>query len=321
MRASWILVIALIAASPAMASNAGQMQAAVVADGKLVLGSKPVPEPAAGQVRIKVRAAAFNPVDRRYREREGEIPGFDTSGVVDAVGPGVSTWKRGDEVIAKAPGGSYAQYVVAAIDEVAKKPKAMSFEEAAGIPVVGETAYRALVEVANLQAKQRVLIHGASGGVGSAAVQIAKSRGAHVIAIASARNHEYLRSIGADEVIDYNTVRFEDRVKDADVVLNTVDQDTGVRSLQVLKPDGILVSIVGGTPADLCRAKNVRCTGLDRSKGAKDSELLMKVSELVDAGKYQVNIDRTFALADAQQAWDLGMQKHTRGKLVIVIPQ
>lgn len=173
-----------------MPSVAAQMQAAVVADGKLVLASKPIPEPAAGQVRIKVRAAAYNPVDRRYRTQEGEVPGYDTSGVVDSVGAGVSTWKRGDEVIANAPGGSYAQYVVAAIEEVAKKPKAMTFEEAAGIPVVGETAYRALIEVANLQPKQRILIHGGSGGVGSAAVQIAKSRGAHVIATASARNHE-----------------------------------------------------------------------------------------------------------------------------------
>ena len=317
-----IVLLALLSAGQwAGICMAADMQAAVVSSGKLVLQTKPIPEPAAGEVRIKVRAAAWNPVDGIYRNREGQVPGFDASGVIDAVGPRVTAWKPGDEVIVNAPGGSYAQYVVAPIESVAKKPQKISFEEAAGIPVVGETAYRALVEVARLGKGQRILIHGGAGGVGSAAVQIAKAQGAYVIATASPRNHDFLKSIGASEVIDYNTVKFEERVKDVDVVLNTVDLDTGVRSLDVLKPNGILVSIVKATPPEQCLAKKVRCVGLDRSKGPTDSVLMAKVGELVDAGKYKVNVDGTFPLADAQQAWDVGMERRTRGKLVIVVPQ
>jgi NADPH:quinone reductase-like Zn-dependent oxidoreductase len=222
-----------------------------------------------------------------------------------------------------APIGAYAQYVVAPVDRVAKKPAKISYEEAAGIPVVGETAYRALHEVAKLQKGQRILIHGGAGGVGSAGVQIAKAQGAYVIATASSRNHDFLRSIGADEVIDYNTVKFEERVKGVDVVLNTANLDTGVRSLTpgVLKQDGILVTVVQPTTAEQCAAAKVRCGRPDRTTGPSVTELLTKVGGLVDAGKYKVNVDQKFTLATAQDAWDLGRQKHTRGKLVIVVPQ
>ena len=149
----------------------------------------------------------------------------------------------------------------------APKPTKMSFEEASGIPVVGETAWRAIVTVADVQKGQRVLIHGGAGGVGSSAVQIAKARGAYVIATASPRNHDFLRKLGADEVIDYNTVRFEDKVKDADVVVNTVDADTGSRSIKVVKPGGIIVSVVGPAPAEACAAAKIRCEQTGRVTG------------------------------------------------------
>jgi NADPH:quinone reductase-like Zn-dependent oxidoreductase len=320
-KAAALGVAIVLAHVPAFAA-AAEMQAAVVTGGKLVVKQQPMPEPAANQVRIKVRAAAVNPVDYgRFGSRDGAVPGFDTSGVIDAIGEGVTTWKKGDEVIAMATAGSYAQYVVVPLDRVASKPKKISFEEAAGIPVVGETAYRALVEVAQLKQGQRILVHGGAGGVGSAGVQIAKALGAHVIATASPRNHEFLRSIGADEVIDYNAVRFEDKVKGVDVVLNTADLDTGTRSLGVLKPNGFLVTVVQANTPEQCAAAKVRCGRPDRSFGPSVTELLAKVGALIDAGKYRVNVDKTFALADAQQAWDLGKQKHTRGKLAIRIPQ
>ena len=154
-----------------VSADAADMQVAAVTNGKLAVQSKPIPEPGANEVRIKVRAAAVNPVDYgRFSSREGAVPGFDASGVIDTVGPSVSGWKKGDEVIVMAGGGTYGQYVVAPPDRVARKPAKMSFEEASGIPVVGETAYRALHEVAKLQKGQRILVHGGAGGVGSAGV-------------------------------------------------------------------------------------------------------------------------------------------------------
>lgn len=315
------LILACVGSLVASAASA-DMQAAVVASGQLVTQSKPIPEPAAGEVRIKVRAAGVNPADYGFfARRDGAVPGFDTSGVIDAVGADVKEWKKGDAVIAMAAAGSYAQYVVAPLNRVARKPASISFEEAAGIPVVAETAYRGLVVDANLQEGQRILIHGGAGGVGSAAVQIAKARGAHVIATASPRNHEFLRSLGADEVIDYNSVRFEEKVKDVDVVLNTVDVDTGTRSLGVLKPNGILVTVVQPNLPDQCAAAKVRCVRPNRTVGPSVSELLGKIDELIDAGKFRVNVDKTIPLASAQDAWNLSREKHTRGKLVIVIPE
>lgn len=311
------LTALLVMAQSAMPVLAEDMKAAVVSGGKLTLQARPVPTPAANEIRIKVRAAGVNPVDTRYSSREGAVPGIDVSGTVDAVGAGVSAWKKGDEVIAMATAAGYAEYVTVPLERVARKPRKASFEEAAGIPVVGETAYRSLVEVAHLSKGQRILIHGGAGGVGSAAVQIAKSLGAYVIATASPRNHDFLRSIGADEVIDYNAVRFEDKVRNLDVVLNTVDVDTGKRSLGIIKPNGILVSVVQGNSAEECAAAKVRCDRPDRASGPSISALMTKVVELIDAGKYKVNVDQTFELADAQEAWDVSRQKHTRGKLVI----
>lgn len=320
--AKLVLVLSLTAFS--IGAAAADMKAAVVTGGKLALKEQPMPAPAAGEVRINVRAAGVNPVDyKRYGDREGAIPGNDASGIIDAVGAGVSGWQRGDEVLAMAAGGTYAQYVVATSDRLAKKPKRLSWEEAAALPVVSETAYRSIVEVAALQRGQRILIHGGAGGVGSAAIQIAKSRGAHVIATASLRNHDYLRSIGADEVIDYNTEKFEGKVKDVDAVLNTVNLETGARSLTpgVIKPNGILVTVVESNTAEQCKAANVRCGRPDRSFGPSIGDLLGQVIDLIEAGKYRLNIQQTFDLADAQQAWDLGKQQHTRGKLVIRVPQ
>ena len=313
--------IALLALMTTLAAAATTMQAAVFKGGKLTLENRDVPEPAANEVRIKVRAAGINPIDYSpMGAREGNIPGFDVSGTIDAVGSGVTTFKVGDAVIARGRG-AYAQYAVAPLATVSAKPAKLSFDEAAGLPIVAETAYRALTEVANLSAGQRILIHGGAGGVGSAGVQIAKARGAHVIATASPHNHEFLRSIGANEVIDYNAVKFEEKLNDIDVVLNTVDVATGVRSFGVLKPNGILVSVVPQPSAEQCQAANVRCARPDRGTGPSVAALLDKVGELIAAGKYSVNVDRTFPLAQANEAWELAKQKHTRGKLIISMPQ
>jgi NADPH:quinone reductase-like Zn-dependent oxidoreductase len=305
-----VLLLGFVGASTQAAEN---MRAAVLKGDSLALSSVPKPEPAAGQVRIKVHAASINPVDWRNGAR---IPGRDVAGVIDALGSAVSQWKVGDPVIAILSGG-YAEFAIAGADAVARKPTDISFEEAAGLPVVGETAWRAIVTVADVKPGQRVLIHGGAGGVGSAAVQVAHARGAHVIATASTRNHDFLRSIGADEVIDYNTTRFEETVQPVDMVLNTVDPQTGARSIGIIKRGGILVSIVGEPDAKQCAEAQIRCAITGQSTGA----MLKEVTALVEAGKYRAPVDQVFPLAQADQAWQLGRQRHTRGKLILKVSE
>ena len=313
------LLAASLAASLALAAAADAMRAVVVLDGHAQIQSIPKPEPQPGQVRIKVRAASVNPVDWKLIAGAAPgsrlIPGRDLSGVIDAVGDAAGPWKVGQAVIAVAPGGSYVEYAISPVNAVAVKPPEMSFEEAAGLPIVGETAWRAIVTVANVQAGQRVLIHGGAGGVGSAAVQIAKARGAYVIATASPRHNDLLRSLGADQVIDYNTVRFEDKVKGLDVVLNTVDTDTGLRSIGVVRPGGILVSVAGPMPPAQCEAAHIRCAITGHATG----EMLGHVSEIASQGKLHIHVDRQLPLADAAQALDLNRQGHTGGKIILQV--
>ncbi len=313
-----ILVSLAVLSLPAAAAET--MRAVVIGEGgSLKIEQVAKPEPKAGEIRVKVRAASVNPVDWKIGMRADPaarlVPGRDLSGVVDAVGADTQGFKVGDAVIAIAPGGSYAEYAVMPAKIAAPKPTKMSFEEAAGIGVVGETAYRAIVTVANVQKGQRVLIHGGAGGVGSSAVQIAKARGAYVIATASPRNHEFLRKLGADEVIDYNTTKFEDKVKDADVVVNTVDLETGTRSTKVVKPGGIIVSVVGPTPAEPCAAAMIRCEQTGRVTG----ELLRPVVDLANEGKFAISIEQQLTLADAAKAWESNRAGHTRGKIVLTV--
>ena len=311
------MVLCLFANSVASATNT--MRAVVFVDGQFQIQSVPRPEPQAGEVRIRVRAASVNPVDWKQTAHASSgtlvIPGRDLSGVIDAVGDAVGPWKVGQAVIALATGGSYAEYAIAAVKAVAPKPQHLSFEEAAGIPVVGETAWRALVTIANVQRGQRVLIQGGAGGVGSAAVQIAKARGAYVIATASPSHNELLRSLGADEVVDYHSVHFEEKLKDIDVVLNTVDVDTGSRSIAVLKPGGILVSVSGASPGAQCEAARIRCAVTGHATG----ETLASLTELADEGKFRIHIERTFPLAEAAQALELNRQGHTGGKIILEV--
>jgi len=301
-----------------LAQAADAMRAVVIADGGGVkIESVSKPEPQAGQVRIKVRAVSVNPVDWKLagRSAPGTIPGRDFAGVIDAVGTDAGEWKKGQAVIGvAAPGsGSYAEYTLAQVKALAIKPKHLSFEEAAGLPVVGETAWRAMVTVANVQAHDKVLIHGGAGGVGSSAVQVAKARGAWVIATASPDHADLVRHLGAEQVIDYHSVRFEDQVHDVDVVLNTVDADTGLRSVKVLKPGGILVSVVGPPPTEQCAAAHIRCD----ITGSVNGEKLGQVSQLADRGQLSVHIDRKMSLADVAEAWRLSKEGHIGGKIIL----
>ncbi len=351
-------VVACLAATGLAASGlSGQAPAdmrAVVIDGTTPeVRRVPIPEPVAGEVRVRVRAAAVNPVDWRSLtmgrsggpppgrggppDRGGGprgggparpggaanplgIPGFDAAGVIDRLGPGVTGWRVGDEVIAFLDArGAYAEYAVAPVDAVVAKPAGISFDEAAGIPTVAFAAYSAVVDIADVQRGQRVLVHGGAGGVGSAAVQLAKSRGAHVLATASARNHAFLRSIGVDEPIDYTAVRFETVAKDLDAVINTVDAETAARSVSTLKRGGILVSIAGQVPTEACAAAGIRCSM--RTMGTPIGEVLRQVVVLVEQGRYDVNVDATFPLEQTAEAWAQSQAGRTRGKIIMRVSE
>ncbi|HEU4531062.1 MAG TPA: NADP-dependent oxidoreductase [Steroidobacteraceae bacterium] len=287
----------------------------------------PLPGVADDQVLIRVRAAGVNPIDWKLRERgprggagNERILGFDAAGVIAKVGKEVQGWRVGDEVVAltsPAGGGAYAEYVAAFARDVARKPKNMTFEQAAGLPVAVTTVWSYLVRTVDSLEGKRLLIHGGAGGVGSVAVQIAKARGAIVIATASARNHDYLRSIGADETIDYTKVRFEQAARDIDIVFDTVGGETLERSYVVPRRGGTLISIAGRLNLQQCTERGLDCPPPEGNEGAGVS--LEAVRALSEAGKFSLNVDRTFPLAQAAQAQELNRAGRTRGKIILVV--
>jgi NADPH:quinone reductase-like Zn-dependent oxidoreductase len=215
----------------------------------------PLPQPGAGEIRIRVIAAGVNPVDWKIRQGYGNFTlpmtmGVDVSGVVDAVGEREKAFEIGDEVYAKVTPaqGGYAEYTVTDASQAATKPKSIDFVEAAAIPTTGLAAWQAIFDTTGLKTGQSILIHGAAGGVGSFAVQLAKWKGAFVRGTASRDHTRFVKELGADQVIDYKTQRFEDVVHDLDVVLDMVGGDTFDRSWSVLKPGGFLVTTVAMVP-------------------------------------------------------------------------
>lgn len=311
-------------ASVAALAAPDKMQAVEVRmSGTLTVETRPVPRPGPNEVLIKVRAAGVNPVDWKAAARRiGMVPGTDVSGTIDTLGEGVTGWKVGEPVLGFArQSGSYAEYAVIPVDSLARKPKSLSFEQAAGMPIAGETAYRSLHETAKIRKGQTVLIHGAAGGVGSSAVQIARAAGARVIGTASANNQEFLRSLGVDQAIDYRSQRFEELVKDVDLVLNTADTQTTTRSIAIVKRGGTLVTIVGAPDAAACAAAGIRCARPSRENGPTNADMLARVAELADQGKFKVHVDEVFSMADAGKAWEKSRAGHTRGKLIIRISE
>ncbi|MFF4504330.1 NADP-dependent oxidoreductase [Streptomyces sp. NPDC001401] len=287
------------------------------------------PEPRTNEVLVRVRAAGVNPTDWKHRATGGllgEPPfvlGWDVSGVVEAVGIGVARFKPGDEVFGMLSypfgHGSHAEYVTAPARAFAHKPASIDHAQAGALPLVSLTAWQALVEYADLQAGQRVLIHAAAGGVGHVAVQIAKARGAYVIGTASAGKHDFLRGIGVDEAIDYRETDFAEAVKDVDVVLDTIGGDTSTRSLRVLRPGGIVVSILPVGSNDFYEeAERLGVRALRILVDASYSGM-KAIAELVEAGKLRPAIANTFPLADAAEAHALGDTGRTTGKLVLLV--
>lgn len=282
---------------------------------------------------VKVAAAGVNPIDVKTRAGRGvsaAIPGWPTilgndfSGIVVESPYDAHPFKPGDEVygmamVPRIPG-TYAEYATVPAMSVARKPKALSHVEAAGVPLAALTAWGAVVDVARAREGQRVLVHAGAGGVGHFAIQFASFFGAHVVATGSSRNLGWLRELGANEVIDYTTTRFEDDLDPVDTVIDligNVADDTGTRSLQVLRPGGLLVNVPTGSWPTLhedAAEAGVRASGF---RVSPDGTTLAVISRLIDSADIRVYVDQVFDLehaADAHRALETG---HTRGKIVL----
>jgi NADPH:quinone reductase-like Zn-dependent oxidoreductase len=328
-----LIFLASTAISSACAESQNAMMKAVVlrtygGPEGLKLEDVPRPEPKDDETLIRVIAASVNPVDVAIRKGYlaeiigNKFPltlGMDAAGVVAKVGARITKFKVGDPVYAfftLANEGGYAEYVVAKESETAWKPKAATYAQAAAVPAAGSTAWLALVDTAKLSAGQTVLIHGASGGVGHFAIQIAKARGAKVIATASSANQDFLKEMGADQTIDYTKTKFEEVAKEVDVVLDAVGRDTLKRSYGVVKKGGIIVSIVDEPEKAELEARGIRGVTL---RAAPQASVLEELARLIDAKKLTPVVSQTFPLSEFARALDQISTRHTRGKIVFQV--
>ena len=287
----------------------------------------PRPTPGPGQVLVRVRAAGVGPWDALIRVGASVLPqplplvlGSDIAGDIEAVGAGVSPYRRGDRVFgvvnARFTGG-YAEYAVAEAAMIAPKPERLGYVEAAALPVVASTAWQMVFDYGGVTAGQRVLVHGAAGNVGACAVQFAKGAGAEVIGTAYSRGVEYIRSLGADEVIDTKTTAFEERTGEVDVVIDTIGGDALERSFEVLKRGGVLVSAVARPDQDKAARYGVRAEFL---LVAVTSEGLQRIAGMVEAGQLKLRVGEVLPLAQARVAHEmLAGKPHKPGKIVLSV--
>jgi NADPH:quinone reductase-like Zn-dependent oxidoreductase len=286
----------------------------------------PRPQVQKGEVLIHVHAAGVNPLDWKVcsgslngfiQHKLPLIPGWEVSGVVVEVGFGVSQFKEGDEVFAMADStrdGAYADYIAVREAALAIKPKSLHHVRAAATPVSALTAWRSLFDFGQLQSGQRILIHGGSGGVGHFAVQLAKWKGAYVMATAPMKNQELLVKLGADEVIDYTTQKFEDVAHNIDIVLDTIGGKTRERSWLVLNKGGALISLAkrpSEQKANRFEVRPMMCSV------QPDGAQLNKIAKLIDSAKLKPTIDRILPLSEARRAHELSQDGHVRGKIVL----
>ena len=294
----------------------------------LRLESVAVPKPGIGELLVKVGAAGVNPVD--YKIRNGKYPavkqdklpyvlGRDVAGTVVECGPAAARFAKGDAVFAM-PGigrGGYAEYAVVKVSEAAPKPESLDVIQAGAVPLAALTAWQGLFKHGNLKSGERVLIHGGSGGVGHFAIQFAKAKGAHVITTVSAANVDFVRRLGADEVIDYQAQRFEDVVAEVDLVFDLVGGETQERSWKVLKRGGVLVSTLTEPSQDDAAARGARGLRYTVTESGAD---LATIGELIDAGKVKPVITKTYQLKEAAAAERFLEQEHPAGKVVLSVP-
>lgn len=303
---------------------------------KIVEVERPVT--AADEILVKMYAASVNPADYIIRRggNEGLKPllklpmalGIDGAGMVEEVGSNVTEFKKGDRVygVPNYLDGSYTEYLASKANQFALMPRTLNFNEAASLPACARMAYNGMIEKANVQPGQRVLVHGAAGGIGNLALQFAKACGAYVIGTASAYNAEFLKELGADEVIDYNTQKFEDVVSDIDVVFNatpttSVDELLRLRSVPVLKEGGIFICTHGVWPSEEFKALLARKNATVDMAGAgiDHHHIFTEVAKLVDAGKVKAIVSKVYPWQQAAEAHRDSETKHVRGKIVLEI--
>lgn len=294
---------------------------------ELLYEDMPVPEFGPGEILVKVHATAINPVDWKIREGQTKgnikfpfILGWDVAGAVEATGNLVSRFKTGDLVFALADftrNGAEAEYVVVKTDAAAHIPSTISIEEAAATPLAALTAWMMLFDKANLQPGQRILIHAASGGVGSFAVQLAKIAGAFVVGTTSDENIDYVKFLGADEVIDYKSEDFSKKFNDYyDVVLDTIGGETQKKSFKVLKKGGVLVTTVQIEDKNLAEKYGVTLqSGLVMPNGSR----LQEIAGLIDEGKLKIFIDKTYDLKEVRAAQEYSQTGKVRGKIIVKV--
>lgn len=292
----------------------------------LTLGDIPAPKPAAGEVLVKVCATAVTPTELQwsptFNTPDGQARPFpivlshEFSGVVASLGPNVTGLSIGDEVYGLNDwytNGAQAEFCVVSASAVARKPRSLSFAEAAIVPISALTAWQGLIERGQLERTQRVLIHGGAGAVGTFAVQLARWRGAKVIATASADNIDFVRALGADQVIDYRSTRFEDVICDVDVVFDGVGGETLKRSWSILKEKGKLITIVGDKEFPDQRTRDAFM--LVRADGSQ----LARLGNMIDAGELRVFLEAVYPLDAARDAYTRAQQGGTRGKIALTV--
>lgn len=299
--------------------------------GVLSYEDAPRPVPAENEILVRIHAAGVNPIDWKIRSgmMKDWIPhsfpfvaGVDFSGTVEQVGAKVQNLKTGDEVFGQArimgPNGSYAEYLTVPAKNVALKPRSVDHIQAAALPAVATAAWQALFGDGgiNLQPKQTILVHGGAGGVGSTAIQLAKWRGAHVVATASGANQDFLRQLGADQTIDYTKTSFDTIVTDADAVLDTIGGETQARSWRVLKPGGVLASTLGAPTELESKPQGARGVGVQGERGLP---ALGRIAELVEAGVLRQHVTQILPLTEARKAHELSEGGHVRGKIVLSV--
>ena len=295
---------------------------------QLVAEDAPDPQPAHGEILVRVHAVGItadelswptNYTNRAGTARLPSIPGHDVSGVVEAIGAGVTVAKVGEEVYGLTDfwrDGACAEYVVARAEDLAVKPQTLGHTRAAAVPTPALTAWQALFDHAGLKESQRILIQGAAGSIGTFAVQLASWAGAFVIGTASADNGDVLRELGAQQVIDYHEVRFEDEVRDVDVVLDTIGGDTLTRSYGVVREGGVVVSLVAELDQQALSKRGIRVVHFVVEPNRDE---LIAVARLIDAGSLRPVIATVFPLTEARAAFELSLRHHTRGKIVLSV--
>ena len=285
------------------------------------------PAAQAGEVLVRVMAAGVNPVDWKITERQMKAirplqfphtPGFDIAGIIEELGPGVTTFQKGQGVFGQSTQGAYAEYTIASVKSLALKPANISFKEAAAIPVGATTAWQALFDHGNLQPGQTVMIQGAAGGVGAFAIQFAHWKGAKVIGTTSTANVDFVKSLGADTVIDYKTTQVEQAVHDVDLVFDTVGAPTLDSSLQALKNGGTLISVGGQPDQAKAQKKNVRT---EFFSAQVSSDLLNTFAGLIQKGDLKVTIGTTYPLEKAGEAHQHSKGGHGRGRIILQVAE